>query len=239
MPSNSASKSKEFAFGLTSPVRALALLLEHPDLLKLFLLPMATTLAFISVTIYALLAGLWKASQTWFYGMSATPGNWAPGILTALGGGLLLYLAFSSLNLLIQLVASPFNDLLSEKTEQALGEPRYETSLGTILKVFWLDLRKTLLAVSLYLALSILAFIPGLALLCIPGFAMIQAFGYLTYPQSRRKHGVRKSITWMFQNPFRSLGLGVACLVLFAIPVINLFALPLCVMAGTLVYHRK
>jgi CysZ protein len=171
--------------------------------------------------------------------MNATAGTWAPGILTALGGGLLLYLAFSSLNLLIQLVASPFNDLLSERTEQALGEPRHQTSLRAFIRVFWLDLRKTFLAVSLYSALSILAFIPGLGLLCIPGFAMIQAFTFLTYPQSRQQHGVRMSIAWMLQNPSRTLGLGAACLILFALPVFNLFALPLCVMAGTLVYHRK
>lgn len=240
MHSISDSRFKDFLEGFTSPLRALRLLLQQPRLMGLFILPMLITLVSLSLAIYAILTGVWTAVQgmlaTW---LGATGASWGAGALSLLTALLITYFALSSLNVLIQLVASPFNDILAEHTEKALGLQPSEEGVLHLLTVFLIDLRKTALALALTVGLLIWGTLPVLGLLSFVGMAFVQAFTFLSYPQSRRRMGLKHSVLWMFAHPARSLGLGLASLILYNIPVLNLFALPICVMAGTLTYLKK
>ncbi|MBU6154016.1 MAG: EI24 domain-containing protein [Bdellovibrionales bacterium] len=239
MRSTLASRSREFLQGFTSPLRVLGLLLENPGLLGLFILPMAITLIVVSSVIYGVLIGLWGAFQNLFQSILGSYSAIGTGVLSVIAGALLMYFSALSLGLLIQLFASPFNDILSEKTELACGENPPQTSLRRLIVVFLLDLRKTGFTLSLTLILFLLGLIPGFGLLSIPGLALVQAFTFLSYPLSRRTIGLRGSLGWIANNFYRSLGFGLITLALFSIPVINLFALPVSVIAGTLVYLKK
>jgi CysZ protein len=239
MHSTLASKSKEFVSGFTSPLRVLGLLLEHPGLLGLFILPMVITLIVVSTVIYGVLIGLWNALQGLFQSLLGTTSAFGSGILSALAGALLIYFSALSLGILIQLMSSPFNDILAEKTEVACGESPPKTTLKRLVFVFLIDLRKTGFTLSFTLILFLIGLIPGIGLISIPGLAMIQAFTFLSYPLSRREIGLGGSLHWIRKNFFRSLGFGLITLALFSIPVINLFALPISVIAGTLTYLKK
>jgi CysZ protein len=238
MLSISDSRFEEFVAGFTSPLRALRLLLQHPRLLGLFILPMLITIVSLSLAIYAILTGVWTLLQSALTGwLGATGASWGAGALSLLTALLIGYFALSSLNVLIQLVASPFNDILAENTEKALGLASAEDGVLHLLSVFLIDIRKTALALTV--GLLIWGTLPVLGLFSFIGMAFVQAFTFLSYPQSRRRMGLKHSLLWIIAHPGRSLGLGLASLILYSIPVLNLFALPVCVMAGTLTYLKK
>jgi len=233
------SKFKEFTYGLTTPVRVLQVLLENPRLLGLFLLPMGITVLFIAITIYSLLIGLWSTSRDL---LQHFLGSWTflgSGVISFIGGVLFFYLLSLILNLLVQLVSSPFNDILAEKTEIACGQTPDPVTLRRLLQVAWIDLKKTGFSLTATLILLLIGLIPGLGIASLPGLALVQAFIFLSYPLSRRTLGLRASLGWIGGSFFRALGFGLITLVLFAIPVLNLFALPLSVMGGTLCYLKK
>ena len=235
----SASRFKEFGDGFTSPLRVLGLLLEHPNLLVLFILPMILTLIFIASAIYAVLIGAWTASQTLFQSWFGSTFSIGSGILATLAGLLLAYFLLISLNLIIQLIASPFNDILAEGTEKALGESIPPFSISHLIRVFFLDLRKTLLNLGFTVIFLVIGLFPFMGIFSVLGLALVQTLSFVSYPQSRRNQGVLDSLRWIQMNPVRALGFGLASLLLFSIPVMNLFALPVSVMAGTLIYLKK
>lgn len=240
MLSTSDSKFNELWQGFSSPLRALRLLLSSPKLLSLFVLPMAITVICISIAIYGILTGLWGVIQGWLSAwLSSTWAGYGAGALSLIAAVIISYFALSSLQFLIQLIASPFNDLLAEQTELALGIQSESESLTRLIQVFLIDLRKTLLVLVVTVGLFIWSALPVLGLLSIIGMAWLQAFTFLSYPQTRRRLGLQTSLIWMLANPLRSLGFGFACMILFYTPIINLFALPICVMAGTLTYLKK
>lgn len=234
-----ASRFEDFWSGFSSPFRSLELLLRDPGLFTLFILPMSITLTAISIAVYGVLIGVWSAAKALFLSWFGNAFAVGSGILAALAGLLLGWIAILVLNQLIQLLSSPFNDLLAERTEKALGEPVPPFSFGHLIAVFWIDLRKTVLVLFLTGSFLLIGLIPIFGILSVPGLAFVQALTFVSYPQSRRKHGIRESLRWIGANPERSLGFGLASLLLFSIPVLNLFALPLSVMAGTKTFLKK
>ncbi len=200
---------------------------------------MFLTVTAIAIAIYAVLIGAWSASQTLFHTWFGQSFAFGSGILATLAVLLLAYFFLITLNLLIQLISSPFNDLLAEGTEKALGETVPPFSFTHLIKVFFLDLRKTGLNFGLTIVFLGVGLFPFMGALSILGLAFVQTLSFVAYPQSRRNHGVAESLRWIQRNPFLSLGFGLASLLLFSVPVINLFALPVSVMAGTLVYLKK
>ena len=239
MPSNLDSKFSQFLVGFSAPVRALQLLLVRPKLLSLFALPMMITLTTVAVLIYALLIGAWSWSQAAFHSAMGAYAGILSGTLTMIIGIIVLFFSFQVLSLLIALVSSPFNDLLAEETERACGEREIKLGFPGLVRVFFLDLRKTILALTLLSVLTLFGFIPVIGMLSYLGLSLVSAFIYITYPLNRRKKGVGATLHWMRIHFFRSLGFGMATTLLFSIPVLNFFALPLSVIGGTLVYLKK
>ena len=234
-----ASRFKEFFSGLSSPLRVLALLPENPGLFALFILPMLITAIVIAVGLYGVMIGVWSAAKTLFFSWFGHSFALGSGILATLAALLLGWVAILALNQLIQLLSSPFNDLLAERTERALGEPVPPFSFGHLLAVFWIDLRKTALGLALSGLFLVVGILPFLGIVSVLGLAFVQALTFISYPQSRRRHGIRDSVRWLLAHPERALGFGLASLIMFSVPVLNLFALPISVMAGTKTYLEK
>ncbi|MBC7397046.1 MAG: EI24 domain-containing protein [Bdellovibrionales bacterium] len=236
MPSNLDSRFNRFVRGATVPFRALETIFEHPRLILLSLLPVFVTIVLVAGVIYACLAGAWAEGLNLFQNQFGTYSWLLGGLFVVLAGLFLLYFLFHTLSLLISLVASPFNDILSEGTETALGSKLPALGFKDIVRVFFLDIRKTIFSLIFAGILALTSFIPLFGLLSLIGFAFIHTLTFVTYPQSRRKHGLRMSLAWIKIHWEASLGFGLMSLVIFGIPVINIFALPLSVVGGTLLY---
>jgi CysZ protein len=231
--------TQEFISGLTTPYRVVRLLLDHPGLFGLFILPMAITLVTLAILIYALLAGIGAWIQPWIAALAGSYSGILGGFLAALAGLAALWFSFQFLGILIAWISSPFNDRLALQTEKACGIAEPEENLGLLLKSIWLDFKKTILALFAVVLLSIFGLIPGIGILAWVGMAMVNTFVYLSYPLNRRQSGVRDGVLWILSHPARSIGFGIATTLLFSIPVLNLFALPIAVVGGTLNFLRK
>jgi len=236
MPHNSVSKFSEFVRGFTTPFRALQKIFEHPKLIFLSLFPALLTLFVLAFCIYAVLTGAWAFGHAWLQNLAGTYTGVATGILTFIVGFFTFYLMFQSIGILLSLVASPFNDWLAEETERACGRKPISLNFGILIRVFFLDLRKTIFTLISGIALWFLALVPGLGIFSPIGFALITTLTFISYPQSRRQLGLIECLHWMKSHLAASLGFGFSTLLLMSIPVVNAFALPLSVVGGTLLF---
>ncbi len=230
------SKFNQFARGFVTPIRALSLISGHPRLLLLSLLPVLVTFLIVIGFIYFAMASVWAFAIQFLNGWFPEHAWIGGAVFVILSLAVLAYLAFHAFSILISLIASPFNDLLAEETERVKGIPVQNANFLTLVKVFLLDLRKTALSLTFIVFFSILGLVPFLGLLSIPGLALIQALTFVTYPQSRRRQGILESLSFIRNHVFSCLGFGLAVTLLFAIPIINLFALPVAVVGGTLLF---
>ncbi len=221
------SRFKLFKHGAMLPFNATKLILEHRELKVLSVLPIV-----VSIVVFALLIG------GTMNGVAALFGTFLPlaanVLIQTLALILVLWLAVNSFVFILSLVASPFNDLLAERTERLLGFPEIKLTLSGIVRVFWLDLRKTSLGLFLSLLLTLLTSLPLLGLAFLIPLALLTTFNFVTYALSRRGKGVRESLIWIREHVWESLGFGSVLLVFWAIPLMNIFALPVSIVGGTL-----
>jgi CysZ protein len=223
--------------GAITPVRAVGVIVSSPKLIVLSAIPILITIVVLSLVFYALMTGVWSLASSTFTGFFADYQTGMGVVLVALTAVVFLYFSIQSLTLITSLCASPFNDLLAEQTERVQGIQNVPGfTLQRFAKVFWIDLKKSLVSAMASIVLSLFLLIPVVGVAAIPGIALITAFTFVTYPQSRRELGVRDSLGWVKKNWGLALGFGLVMSLLFAIPVLNLFALPVAVVSGTLLY---
>ena len=237
MPSTLDSKFNQFVKGAITPFRALQLIFDQPKLLGLSLAPIVSAVVVFSLMIYGLLAGAWAFAHAAFLSAVAS----YSGIVFIMVSILVLiafsFFAINILMFLMSLLASPFNDVLAENTERKLGlkdVPHW--SAGRFIRVFWIDFRKSVITLFTAIIFSLGMLIPVANILFFIGMALLNTFTFITYPQSRREQGLLQSLLWIRNHFFLSLGFGITTFLLFSIPVIDIFALPISVVAGTLLF---
>lgn len=225
---------------MVTPIQAVGVIFSSPKLLMWSVLPIAVTVVVLAVLFYALMAGVWTWALSTFTGYFASWTGTFAVVIEIVVALVFLYVSAFTLSTLTSLFASPFNDILAESTERHLGVTDIPpTTFGRLVRVFFLDLRKTLITLTLAVALALFMLIPVIGLLGLVGTSLLNTFTFVTYPQSRRETGVRESIAWIRRNWAASLGFGFTLIFLFAIPVINLFAIPVSVVGGTLLWLKK
>jgi CysZ protein len=229
-------KFRDLIRGFTTPIRAAQKIFASPRLVFLSLFPIFISLLVAAFCIFAVLSGAWAAGNLWFQNIAGTYAQAASGIFSFVVGVFTLYLLFQSIGIILSFIASPFNDWLAEETERACGQRPQSLSFFSLIRVFFLDFRKTILTLSVSISLWFIALVPGLGLISPVGFALVTTLTFISYPQSRRHLGVIQCLIWMKENFAASLGFGFSTLILFGIPICNVFALPLSVVGGTLLF---
>jgi CysZ protein len=233
----------QFILGLTTPLRAVALILFDPRLLTLSALPILLSCVFLAITFYALMAGAYTWLLHWFTifsnGWMAQFSEVVHFLISLII--IVVFILFSTnlVMILTTFIASPLNDFLAEATEGALHEPKIKKSFFYLLKVFFLDLRKTIFTLIFTIFFGLGLLLPGVGMVFFLGVALLNTFTFVTYSQSRRAHGFRDSLRWIFQNFWLALGFGITTTALFSVPPFNLFAIPLSVVGGTMLFLNR
>jgi len=219
--------------------------------------PLALASVLVNV---ALLAGLAAAAIGWLVpevrhvcgAIDAwAQGSAALGALAAVAGWLVWLLAVGlgivagALVVLMvgQTVASPFLDALSERVETlVLGTPptpfsgrRAVAAVGAAVA----DLAWTLVVwVAVNVPIFLLGFVapPVAAVLSFVASALLLAQEFVGLPLARQLVPYRRRFAVFRGRRVVALGFGAACLVLFAVPGLNLVLLPLATVGGTLLY---
>ena len=242
------SRSKGFfedlLYGFLIPFRALDLIFSKPKLLFLSLFPVLLSLVVIGLFFYLGFTHLsgWVTGvfQHFFHsGMSSFDGVLIP-IILIIAAILLGYCCIQLIGFILNLIAFPLNDLLAQQTENVLGVQRpQDESLSAWARVIFLDIRKTVFGFILLVFCTLGLLIPGLNLLFFIAISVLTTFNFITYPQSRRQIGIAESLRWIHAHFASCLGFGILTGFLFSAPLLNIFALPVAVVGGTMLYFRK
>jgi len=230
---------RSFTFGFFLPLSAAKLIARKKSLLILSALPIGITLALYWFLIQSLQDWAKAGIHDLIQKLGMDPNGWLAW-LTALTFGLVLILvsavtfAFSS-----SIVASPFNDLLAEKTEN-FSTPviRSETKITwrRQLQLIGIDLLKALAVGVASVTALLLSWVPVLNFFAFALMFYLMTFQYISYPQTRRGIGLLKGAQFIVLHPFASLGFGLSISLLFAVPLLGGFVLPLAVVGGTLLF---
>ena len=235
---------QRFAAGFFSPFRAGRYLLQHPGLLRLVLIPLVINVVVFTAAVWA---GLHFFSTTvvhylpqghaWYLQL-LTYLLWVAAILLTM---VLVFFGFSAVGTLI---ASPFNDLLSERTEElltgrSLAEP-------FVLRQFLRDAVRTLVeegkkvliflaGMGLLLLLNVLPLVgtllyAGLSLFWTVTFLAVEYSGYIA---GRKRMTFAEQRRYLLGRKLAMFGFGCGLLCLLAIPFLQLLCIPFGVIAAT------
>lgn len=162
---------------------------------------------------------------------------------------LLLAIIFFTFTLLANLVAAPFNGLLSEKVEVLVrGQDDFPPfSLTELLIMVPRTLQRELRKLGYYLpralGLLVLTFIPGLNLIAAPLWILfgvwMMAVQYIDLPADNHKLDFRNMLTWLHTRRLRCLGFGGVTYLALLVPGLNALFMPAAVAGATLFWVRE
>jgi len=236
-----------FSRGFFYPFRALSFFNNHPGLLRYVLIPLLINVIVFSGTLYF---GLGFFNETvvqhlpvgdaWYWSLLYY-GAWLLAFL------LTIVLVFFTFTVIGNLIASPFNDLLSERAEELLtGETRDEPfALREFFKdarrVIGIELKKLFLFVIGMLLLLLLNLIPAAgpfiyslaAALFTLFFLSVE---YLGYVFERKKYRFGDQRRYISERKFLTLGFGTGVFCLLSIPFLQFLCIPMAVLGGTILW---
>ncbi|MBI3890910.1 MAG: EI24 domain-containing protein [Candidatus Wallbacteria bacterium] len=148
---------------------------------------------------------------------------------------------------LANLIAGPFNERLSERTEEMVtGKAEssvltFRQAFGRLGKSFVMQLKKILFFVLLQVLILGTYLIPLFgpivhAVLAAVVTIWFLASEFLDYPMERREISYRMRLYFAWTHRWEVLGFGIAVAFWLAVPVLGFTALPVSVVGGTLLY---
>lgn len=171
--------------------------------------------------------------------------SWLSWILMPIGILTILVIGIYFFSALLNLLASPFNGLLSEAVEtnvtgQALPE---ESLIATINRTLMRELRKLAYFIPRYLLLLVISFIPGINLLSpVLWFlfgAWVLTLQYLDYAMDNNGHSFAELHQALRLQPLTVLGFGSIVALGFMIPFFNMLVMPAAVCGATLYWVEQ
>ncbi|PLX93500.1 MAG: sulfate transporter CysZ [Desulfuromonas sp.] len=239
-----------FDHGFFAPFRGARFLLRHPRLWPFILIPgLINTLIFAMTVHYGLrffnevVLTQIPHGEAWYWLFLSYLLWFVAVLLTAV-------LVFFSFTLIGNLIAAPFNDLLSEKTEQIIGQG--EGARAFHLAAFTRESLRTLRDEGIKMSLFCLGMLLLLSLNMIPVIGTI-IYGvtstlftlfflvveYTGFVFSRRNIPFAIQRRFIFGRPLASGGFGCGVLLLLAIPLLQLICIPIAVVGATLFCHEQ
>ncbi len=232
---------RSFLYGAGLPLDALKLILRTPKLIALSALPVAISLA---LYVYVILQ-LQTAGKAWatdyFLSQGWNSSQWMT-VVVQVGLSILLFLVGAfTFSIVTSVVASPFNDWLAEKTESyttPVLPPAPALRLAGRARIILIDVLKTLAATAATIVAILLSWVPILNVLSMALAFLLVTFQYVSYPQTRRAQGILYGARFLFRYFYCCLGFGAVISILFTLPLLSVFAVPVAVVGGTLLVGR-
>ncbi len=236
-----------FSRGFAYPFRGGRFILKNPRLLRFILIPFFINTLIFALAVYLglsffndIVVGRIPQGEAWYWAIFYY-------LLWTLAGLVTAALVFFGFTVVGNLIASPFNDLLSERTEQAFAGKAAEAHFS--LRQFMRDAVKTLVEESKKISLFVLGMALLLLLNLIPGigtliYAVLSVLftlfflvvEYTGYVFSRKQLAFGEQRRFIFNRKFLSLGFGVGVFCTLAIPFFQFFCIPIAVVGATLLW---
>jgi CysZ protein len=254
--------ASSFIQGVRYPLRAFRIIRSDRVLRRYALLPFAINLLVFGLALTAFVywyGDLWHLIADWTNIARPESWYWLPvywllelvgWLLAALLVLVAILVIWFTFTLVGNILAAPFNELLSAATEQKLETSVMEASQGG-----WIDLYREgwraigdetrklgfFVAVqAILLPLNIFPLIGNLAYMVLSlGFGVLfVALEFVDYPMARRRIPFAERRRTVWRNRAVMSGFGGSLFLSFLIPGLNLIVLPLGVVGGTLLYHE-
>jgi len=239
--------------GFAYPLRGIAFIRQQPDLARYWLPPIV--IMFCALVLSLVLAGHYHDDLVRWLWAEPSGQDWLARFLAFLHSALeavafllLAALLISLCATLSTVIAAPFNDALSEATEQresghtmpAFQWSRAFRDAGRSVRI---ELVKLLCYLAVMGPLFVLSWlVPGVGQIVYAVFGgffttLYFALDYIDWPASRRGHGIRQRLALVRKRPWLMLGFGAAVWMLMLIPFVNLCFMPAAVVGGTRLFR--
>ncbi len=222
-----------FFRGVNFFLHGLRMLFRYPRLFGLAFIPIILT---ILVLVGLAWGGAWMIGQG-LEQSALVEGRWLLQVLAVL---LIFFVAYLIYLPLTRIFLAPFSDKLSRKTTELSGAVAIPESEIGFLKAIWEGVK--LVVVQLVIVLFILVITLLFAPIGVPlGIFMTICFcglDFVDVPLSVRGLSLRQKLRFLWGNRAFVLGFAVAAYVLLHIPIVNLLALPVGVIGGTLLVNQ-
>jgi len=236
-----------FFRGFSYPLRAVKLFRSQPGLLKYLAIPFFINLLVFTATVYfgldlfqGLLETYAPSTEVW-YGVLLYYLAWmVASLLTAV-------IVFFSFTIIGNLIASPFNELLSERTEVLMTGSLVDQPFN--LRRFWkesryaviVEIKKLVVFVICMVLLFGINFIPGIGPLIYavlaPAFTLFfLAVEYMAFVLMRKQLSFSEQRRYIFKHPILMFGYACGVFCMLAIPFVQFFCIPLAVVGATLLW---
>ncbi|MBW2450752.1 MAG: EI24 domain-containing protein [Deltaproteobacteria bacterium] len=233
-----------FSRGFFTPFRSFRLVKQHPRLALYMVIPFLINLLVFSGVVYLgldvfgnLVVGQLPSGDAWYWAVL----YW---LLWGVAFVVTAVLVFFTFTVVGNLIASPFNDLLSERTEEILRDRL--NSEPFVLKQFlsdaWqtllLEAKKMLVFVVVMLAILPLNLVPlaGNSLYTICAISLTLFFlciEYLSFTMVRQRQYFKEQYQFIISHKLLMLGFGLGVMAILAIPFLQLLCIPLAVIGAT------
>lgn len=156
--------------------------------------------------------------------------------------GTIIFFVF---NMVANIIASPFNGILAEKTELYLTNevPTDESGLADVIRIIPASLAREIHKLKYYLPrfilLSLLAFIPGVNILVFIFAAWMMAIQYIDYPMDNHKVIFKDMISLIKSRNLSALGFGAVVMFSLMIPIFNFIVIPAAVCGASLFWVKE
>ncbi|BCR04582.1 sulfate transporter CysZ [Desulfuromonas versatilis] len=233
-----------FARGFFYPFNSTRFLLHHPALLKYVAIPFLINLVVFSSAVFLgfdffndVVIHYVPRGEAWYWAILYYFAWLVAVLVTAV-------VVFFSFTVVGNLVASPFNDLLSERTEEMLTGQKHDEPFS--FAAFWKDTLRVVGVEVKKMGLFVLVMVMILPLNLLPGFGSIiysvLAFvltvfflvvEYLGYVMARKRLDFRQQRRYVLGRLATLAGFGTGVLALLAIPFLQFFCIPVGVVGAT------
>jgi CysZ protein len=233
-----------FSRGFFAPFRSVSILRGNPRLIQYVLIPFLINTIVFSGAVYLGLDFFGSTvvehipqGEAWYWAVL----YWFLWIVAVLLTAVLVFFSFTVVG---NLLASPFNDLLSERTEEVLSGRFNEESFS--FRGFFRDAAQTILmeAKKMWVFVVVMIFIlpfnllPGIGngiytILAVSLTLFFLCFEYLGFVLVRKRQFFREQKRYIFARKFLMLGFSCGVMALLAIPFFQLLCIPLAVIGAT------
>ncbi|NRB40155.1 MAG: sulfate transporter CysZ [Pseudomonadales bacterium] len=142
---------------------------------------------------------------------------------------------------LVNIIAAPFNALLSEKVEEVLGYPSSEgeSFAASIHRTVFREIRKFISTLKWLVLLLVLLFFPVLNILSLLIGAWLMAIQYLDIPADNHQLSFTDFLRLLKKQPLKAGAFGLSVMLVSMLPLINIVLVPAAICAATVLWHKE
>lgn len=245
-----------FIDGFLAPLHAMNFLRWHVALLRYTIIPVVLNVAIFGVGTWLIIMKFQNLTDAL---IPDTNGWWRTLLLiiNILVGIIIIIAALILFSAVARIIAAPFNEQLSVATEAMIGRGRKDTERAEAheetltLKLIADDARRTIREETLKILFFLVVQAVILPINLIPAAGNIvylltstpitwlyASFDSVDLPLARRKTTLSQRKAFMMRHKALFLGFGLASTLLLAAPILNLFFMPVLIVAGTTLFAQ-